>query len=69
MIGGISMIKHIIIWTLKSNYTADEKAKIKAGIKENLEGLFAVSRRQDFISFLLQGIAKALENQRLVINQ
>ena len=33
------MIKHIIIWTLKSNYTADERAKIKAGIKENLEGL------------------------------
>ena len=33
------MVKHIILWQLKDEYTADEKAAIKAGIKEGLEGL------------------------------
>ena len=33
------MVKHIILWTLKSEYSADEKERIKAGIKEGLEGL------------------------------
>lgn len=36
--GGMDMVKHIILWTLKD---ADEasKAEIKKGIKEGLEGL------------------------------
>ena len=33
------MVKHIIVWTLKEEYSADEKADIKRGIKEGLEGL------------------------------
>lgn len=33
------MVKHIILWTLKSEYTAEEKANIKAEIKAGLEGL------------------------------
>ncbi|MBO4495901.1 MAG: Dabb family protein [Clostridiales bacterium] len=33
------MVKHMIIWTLKDEYSAEEKAKIKAEIKEGLEGL------------------------------
>lgn len=33
------MIKHIILWKLKSDYTNDEKKEIKKGIKEGLEGL------------------------------
>ena len=33
------MIKHVILWTLKSEYSAEEKENIKAGIKEGLEGL------------------------------
>lgn len=36
------MVKHIIIWTLKDQYDADEKAKIKEDIKKNLEGLCGV---------------------------
>ena len=32
------MVKHIIVWTLKPEYDA-EKAAIKQGIKEGLEGL------------------------------
>ena len=31
------MVKHIILWTLKEEYKGDNK--IKAGIKEGLEGL------------------------------
>lgn len=33
------MTKHIILWTLKAELTAEEKAAVKAGIKEGLEGL------------------------------
>ncbi len=33
------MVKHIILWTLKEEYTTEEKNEIKAGIKEGLEGL------------------------------
>ena len=33
------MIKHVIIWTLKDELSSEEKASIKQGIKEGLEGL------------------------------
>ena len=33
------MVKHIILWTLKDEYSAQEKEAVKAGIKEGLEGL------------------------------
>ena len=33
------MVKHIILWTLKSELSEEEKAKIKRGIKEGLESL------------------------------
>lgn len=33
------MVKHVILWTLKEEFSSDEKANIKAGIKEGLEGL------------------------------
>ena len=33
------MVKHIIIWTLNPDLTEAEKATVKAGIKEGLEGL------------------------------
>ena len=33
------MVKHVILWKLKEEYTAAETEKIKAGIKEGLEGL------------------------------
>ena len=31
------MVKHIILWTLKDEYTEAQKAEIRAGIKEGLE--------------------------------
>ena len=34
------MVKHIILWTLKSEYSAEEKEKIKKDIKNGLEGLY-----------------------------
>ena len=33
------MVKHIILWTLNSELTEEEKKTVKAGIKEGLEGL------------------------------
>lgn len=33
------MVKHVILWNLKEEFTAEQKADIKAGIKEGLESL------------------------------
>ena len=33
------MVKHVILWNLKDELTEAEKAEVKAGIKEGLEGL------------------------------
>lgn len=33
------MVKHIILWTLRPDLTAEEKKIVKAGVKEGLEGL------------------------------
>lgn len=36
------MVKHIILWQLKDEYTEEQKAEIRRGIKEGLEGLAGV---------------------------
>lgn len=33
------MVKHIILWQLKDEFSEEEKREIKAGVKEGLEGL------------------------------
>ena len=33
------MVKHIILWHLKDELSAEEKGNVKKGIKEGLEGL------------------------------
>jgi len=33
------MVKHIILWTLNPELSAEEKAEVKKGIKAGLEGL------------------------------
>lgn len=33
------MVKHVILWKLKSELTAEQKASVKQGIKAGLEGL------------------------------
>ena len=48
------MVKHVILWKLKDELAGEEKAKVLAGIKENLEalsgkipGLLAISVQTD----------------------
>ena len=36
------MVKHVILWTLKDELSAEEKAQVKQGIKEGLEALKGV---------------------------
>lgn len=36
------MVKHIILWKLREDMSAEEKASVKAGIKAGLEGLHGV---------------------------
>jgi hypothetical protein len=38
-IKGTKMVKHVILWTLKDELSAEEKETVKQGIKEGLEGL------------------------------
>ena len=33
------MVKHVILWTLKDELSAEEKVSVKQGIKEGLEAL------------------------------
>ncbi len=35
----MTMVKHIILWTLDPELSEEEKKAVKAGIKEGLEGL------------------------------
>ena len=37
------MVKHIILWKLKEEYSEEKKQQIKAEIKEGLEGLGRVN--------------------------
>ena len=39
------MVKHVILWKLKEELTAEEKENVKAGIKAGLEGLCRKSAR------------------------
>lgn len=36
------MVRHVILWQLKDSLSAEEKASVKAGIKEHLESLVGV---------------------------
>jgi hypothetical protein len=40
--GKFFMVKHIILWKLKEEYTEEQKAEIRQGIKAGLEGLAGV---------------------------
>ncbi len=40
--GKFFMVKHIILWKLKDEYTEEQKAEIRQGIKAGLEGLAGV---------------------------
>ena len=53
------MIRHMIIWTLKDEYSADEKTAIKQGIKEGLEGLHGKIPGLVRIRVLTNGLASS----------
>ena len=36
------MVRHVILWKLKDEYSGEEAAKIKSGIREGLESLMGV---------------------------
>ena len=36
------MVRHMIMWQLKEEFSEEEKARIRQGIKEGLEGLVGV---------------------------
>ena len=38
----MDMVRHVILWQLKDEYSEEEKKAIKAGVKEGLEGLKGV---------------------------
>lgn len=53
------MVKHIILWTLKEEYTSEEKQSIKAGIKEGLEGLMGQIDGLVEIKVVTEGLASS----------
>lgn len=53
------MVKHVIVWTLKDEYSAQEKAEIKKGIKEGLEGLKGKVPGLEEIKVYTEGLASS----------
>lgn len=53
------MVKHVIIWTLKDEYSAEEKQAIKQGIKEGLEGLAGRIPGLMDIKVIIDGLASS----------
>ena len=53
------MVKHIILWKLKENFSASEKETIKAGIKEGLESLKGVVPGLEEILVQTRGLASS----------
>ena len=53
------MVRHVIVWTLKDEYSGEEKENIKRGIKEGLEGLKGVVPGLLEIRVLTEGLASS----------
>ena len=53
------MIKHVILWQLKDELTAEEKAEVKKGIKEGLEGLAGKIPGLTEIKVQIEGLASS----------
>ena len=53
------MVKHVILWTLKSEYSQEEKENIKAGIKDGLESLKGKIPGLSDIHVYTQGLASS----------
>ena len=53
------MVKHVILWKLKDELSAEEKVKVKAGIKAGLEGLKGVIPGLESIVVHTEGLASS----------
>ena len=53
------MVKHIILWNLKDEYSKDRKNEIKAGIKKGLEGLLGKIDGLTEIQVYTEGLASS----------
>lgn len=53
------MVKHIILWQLKDELTAEEKLEVKRGIKEGLEGLLGKIPGLTEIKVQTEGLASS----------
>ncbi|MBP5671388.1 MAG: Dabb family protein [Lentisphaeria bacterium] len=53
------MVKHIILWKLKEELSADEKINVKAGIKSGLEGLKGIIPGLEAIVVRTGGLASS----------
>ena len=53
------MVKHVILWQLKDELSAEEKVAVKAGIKEGLEGLLGKVPGLTEIKVYTEGLASS----------
>lgn len=53
------MVKHVILWQLKDELSAEEKTAVKAGIKEGLEGLLGKVPGLTEIKVYTEGLASS----------
>ena len=53
------MVKHIILWKLKEEFSNAEKENIKAGIKAGLEGLKGIIPGLEHIEIKISGLASS----------
>lgn len=53
------MVKHVILWQLKDELSAEEKTAVKEGIKEGLEGLLGKVPGLTEIKVYTEGLASS----------
>ncbi|MBQ1597589.1 MAG: Dabb family protein [Lachnospiraceae bacterium] len=53
------MVRHVILWQLKDELSAEEKETVKAGIKEGLEGLVGKVPGLKEVHVYTQGLASS----------
>ena len=53
------MVKHVIIWTLKDEYSQEEKNTIKQSIRDGLEGLLGIVPGLKKIRVYTEGLESA----------
>ena len=56
------MVKHIILWQLKDELSAEEKVAVKAGIKEGLEALAGKIPGLTEIKVQTEGLASSISH-------